>query len=103
MQYNSAGNGRYRRLYNVNNISRHDAIKVLVLPALAAAIGATTTIADAKGSKSQFKYQDKPKGTQKCSGCRFFAAGKTSTAMGSCQIVSGSISPNGWCSAYSKK
>lgn len=84
-------------------MTREQALKTLVLPALAAAVGATTTTAEAKGSKSQFKYQSTPKGSQKCSGCRFFVPGKSATAMGSCQIVSGSISPNGWCTAYSAK
>jgi hypothetical protein len=87
----------------VEKLTRQDAIKVIVLPAFAAAIGVTTTIADAKSSKASVKYQNKPKGTQKCSGCKFFIPGKTSKSMGTCQIVDGSISPNGWCAAYTKK
>lgn len=87
----------------MHKVSRRQALKVLILPALAAAIGGTTTIADAKSSKAQVKYQNHPNGSAKCSGCKFFIAGKNAKAMGSCQIVDGSISPNGWCVAYTKK
>ncbi len=56
-----------------------------------------------KATKAAMKYQDEPKGDQKCSDCRFFIPGKTSTANGTCQVVDGSISPQGWCTAYVKK
>ncbi len=88
----------------MKKISRQDALKAIILPALAAAFGVSaTTTAEAKSSKSAVKYQNTPKGSQKCSGCKFFVPGKTSSAMGSCSIVNGSISPNGWCVAYTKK
>lgn len=87
----------------MRKLTRQDALKAIVLPALAAAVGVTTTIADAKSSKGAVKYQDKPKGSEKCDGCKFFIKGKTSKSMGKCQIVDGSISPNGWCIAYTKK
>ena len=88
----------------MDKISRADALKgLIVLPALAAAVAGTANQADAAGSKKQFKYQDKPKGSQKCSGCRFYKAAKGGKGNGSCSIVSGSISPNGWCIAWAKK
>jgi len=55
-----------------------------------------------KSTKAAMKYQDKPKGDQMCSNCKFFVPGKTSTADGTCQVVEGSISPQGYCTAYSK-
>ncbi|HET9030071.1 MAG TPA: high-potential iron-sulfur protein [Candidatus Aquilonibacter sp.] len=76
---------------------------LVVLPALAGLIAASTGTAQAKGSKSQFKYQDKPNGKQKCSGCSLFLPGKTATANGACKVVEGSISPNGWCTAFAPK
>ena len=82
---------------------RHFIGSVLVLPALAALLEVTSSPAQAKGSQAQFKYQNKPNNGQKCSGCRFFTAGKTPTANGTCQIVDGAISPNGWCTAYAAK
>lgn len=84
-------------------MTRREALKSLMLPALAAALGATTGVADAKSSKAQFKYQDHPKGDDKCSGCKFFIPGKNAKAAGTCKIVAGSISPNGWCLAFTKK
>jgi hypothetical protein len=80
-------------------VTRGRALKTLiVLPALAALAGVATTTADAADNKAQFKYQDKPgKGGAKCSSCRFFKAPS------SCSIVTGKISPNGWCIAYAKK
>lgn len=74
----------------------------VMLPALAGLLLAETTTAQAKGSKTQFKYQATPKNGSKCSTCRFFVKGKTASADGTCQLVDGSISPNGWCTAWAK-
>ncbi len=92
-------------MYNTRmKITRQQALKTIALPAFAAAMaGAAMTTAEAKASKSTVKYQDKPKGSQKCAGCKFFITGKSKTATGSCKIVDGSISPNGWCTAFSAK
>ncbi len=57
----------------------------------------------AKATKAAMKYQDKPNGNQQCSSCKFFIPGKTAQANGTCQVVEGSISPQGWCTAYVKK
>lgn len=85
-------------------MNRKEALqKFIVLPALAGLVATTTTIAQAKGSKSQFKYQDKPNGKQKCSGCSLFVPGKSASADGTCKVVDGAISPNGWCTAFSPK
>jgi hypothetical protein len=77
--------------------------KVVVLPALAGLLFAETTNAQAKGSQAQFKYQKTPHNGQKCSQCTFFIAGSSPTANGSCKLVDGTISPNGWCTAWSAK
>ena len=87
------------------SISRKEALGgLIVLPALAAAFvaGATAT-AEAKASKSQFKYQSHPNGKQQCSGCTLFIPGKTATADGQCKVVAGAISPKGWCTAFAPK
>jgi hypothetical protein len=71
---------------------------VIVLPALAALTLGAGAVAEAADNKAQFKYQDKPgKGGEKCSGCKLF---KPPAA---CQVVTGKISPNGWCVAWAKK
>ncbi len=75
----------------------------VVLPALAGLLLTETTTADAKGSQAQFKYQTSPKNGQKCSLCTFFMPGSSSKTNGTCKIVDGSISPSGWCTAFSAK
>ena len=78
--------------------------QAIVLPALAGLLyAAEAAPAAAKGSQAQYKYQTKPNGNKKCSNCTFFIAGKTSAANGTCKIVDGTISPNGYCIAYSPK
>jgi hypothetical protein len=76
---------------------------VIALPALAGMVLAGTTAAQAKGSKAQFKYQGTSNGGKKCSQCSFFTAGSSATADGSCKIIDGAISPNGWCTAFAAK
>lgn len=53
--------------------------------------------AQGKAAKDAVKYQDSPKDGQMCSACLYFQA------PGSCAVVDGPISPNGWCSLYNKK
>lgn len=79
--------------------TRKEALRTLiVLPALAGAIALGSATADATDNKRQFHYQDTPgAGGKKCAGCRFFKAPH------GCSIVTGTISPNGWCIAWAKK
>jgi hypothetical protein len=83
-----------------NNVTREEALKrLIVLPSLATLLTVgSTAAAEAGDNKKQFKYQEKPgKSGQKCSGCRLFKA------PASCQVVTGKISPNGWCVAWVAK
>jgi High potential iron-sulfur protein len=85
-------------------VSRSEFVRgIVILPALAGLLVAGTVPAEAKGSQASFKYQTKPNGTKKCSNCSLFVPGKTATANGSCKVVDGTISPNGYCIAYSAK
>ena len=86
-----------------DGLTRREALTgIVVLPALAGFLAASTSVAEAKGSKAQFKYQTHPNGSHRCAGCRFFHAGST-PATGSCDVVAGPISANGWCTAYAAK
>jgi hypothetical protein len=52
----------------------------------------------AKGTnQAQYKYQTKPMKGHKCSGCALYAGHNK------CNLVTGSISPNGWCTAFAAK
>ena len=88
----------------LKSVTRKEALtNLLVLPALASALAiGTTTIARAD-SRTQLKYQSTPKGNQKCSACALFVPGKTATADGTCKVITGAISPNGWCTAFSAR
>jgi hypothetical protein len=89
-------------------LSRIDAIKSLaVVPAVALGVGAAISGASAAtpaNNRKQFKYQDTPgKNGQTCAACRFFVANKKAGQKGTCTVVSGAISPKGWCIAWAKK
>lgn len=87
-----------------NDLSRRNFLSgVVVLPALAGLLLAQTATAEAKGSKTQFKYQTSPNAGHKCSQCSLFIAGSSAKANGTCKLVDGSISPNGWCTAFAPK
>jgi hypothetical protein len=63
----------------------------------AGAMSARSAMAQQKASKQAMHYQDKPSGDKKCSECLQFVA------PGSCKVVEGAISPNGYCIAWVKK
>ena len=64
----------------------------------AAAVIVTSTAAQAaKVSQKAVKYQDTPKGEQRCDNCALFEAPS------SCKTVDGTIAPEGWCLVYAKK
>ncbi len=67
--------------------------------AFAAAVGLMPFRARAqqKVAQSAAQYQASPKNGQQCSTCSHFQAPS------SCQVVDGSISPDGWCALYTKK
>ena len=72
--------------------------KVAGVPAAAVVLSLIAEPAEAADNKKQFHYQDKPgPGGKKCEGCRFFRPPHA------CTIVTGTISPHGWCIAWSKR
>lgn len=75
----------------------------IILPALAVAVGGAAAADASKAPQAQMHYQSTPSGNMHCAICKFFIAGKDASSNGSCQIVDGSISPNGYCMAYSPK
>ena len=63
----------------------------------AAGAGSAAPAATGKVSQASVKYQTKPNGEQKCGGCLHFIAGSNT-----CKLVDGQISPEGWCSLWTK-
>lgn len=82
-------------------ISRRSVLRQAVLLAgaglAASVLPDKTALAQQKASKASMKYQDKPDGDKKCSDCLQFVP------PGSCKVVEGAISPNGYCIAWVKK
>ena len=54
-------------------------------------------LAQAKVQQNTVSYQAKPKGTQRCEECVNFQAPNA------CKMVDGEITPQGWCSLFTKK
>jgi High potential iron-sulfur protein len=75
----------------------------IVLPGLAVALGAPAMADSSKATKATMHYQDSPSGDSHCSLCKFFIPGQDASSNGTCQIVDGSISPNGYCMAFAGK
>lgn len=81
--------------------SAHVSRRQLFRAAAVTAVGATVLLAnaapaEAKMSQKGAGYQATPKGDQKCSNCSLF---KPPSA---CILVSGTISPDGWCRFWRK-
>jgi hypothetical protein len=75
----------------------------IALPAFVV-LANTVALADGqKTSQASVHYQSTPSGSKQCSGCRFFTAGTGASSDGTCQIVEGSISANGYCDSYAAK
>lgn len=88
--------------YDQKKFSRRQVIKIIAFGATIPLMGTLIDKAEAaKAAKELMKYQDKPNGNEKCSNCIQFIPGKTPEADGECKVVEGSISPQGWCTAYS--
>jgi hypothetical protein len=65
--------------------------------AAALAIGAAPARAEepiVKISQAEALYQSTPKGLLSCAACTFFIKPT------SCKVVTGAISPNGWCKLF---
>lgn len=54
-------------------------------------------------SKSDFHYQDHPNNGKRCQDCTEFLPAAQPTSAAACRIVGGTISPDGWCMAYTHK
>ncbi len=60
-------------------------------------IAAKAGAQSAKAAPASVAYQTKPNGSSQCSNCVQFVAPNA------CKIVSGTISPSGWCELWSPK
>lgn len=70
------------------------------VPMLALAGAAAAEPANVKGD---VKFQNTPKGSDRCADCVSFIAGATSGAPGTCKAVQGPIPQNGWCVLFARR
>ncbi|MBV1705121.1 MAG: high-potential iron-sulfur protein [Hyphomicrobiales bacterium] len=77
-------------------VSRRTIIVAAVGAAPALALGASGAKAG-QLSQAAARYRPTPDDDEKCANCNLFMA------PGACKIVSGAISPNGWCTLWVKK
>ena len=86
-----------------SRISRRQALIIAAGAAGASITGATVVVGTtasaqaAKVAQKIVKYQDTPKGEQRCDNCDLFQPPS------SCKNVDGTIAPQGWCIVYRKK
>ena len=77
-----------------------DIIGFVVL--IVATVGASSR-ATAKAAKGEFMYQDHPHDGKSCGQCKYFVPDNANPSIGSCEIVDGTISREGWCMAFVAK
>ncbi len=85
--------------------TRREIFKTGVLAAVGA-VAATAVFsqpAQAKMAQKAAMYQPKPHAGQDCLNCSRFIAGNAPAADGTCSIVDGAVSPQGWCAMYVPK
>jgi hypothetical protein len=78
-------------------LSRRALLSGAAFVAGAAALIPLRARAQQKVAQAAVQYQTSPKNNQQCSGCSHFQAPS------SCQLVDGTISPNGWCALFQAK
>jgi hypothetical protein len=86
----------------VFDASRRRALAIIGGLAAAAALPAGIAEAQtAKTTKEASQYQEGPKDGKRCQDCQFFEPGSGGT--GTCKLVEGDISANGWCLLFAAK
>jgi hypothetical protein len=68
-----------------------------------AAMAGRSAPAAAKAAKGDFMYQDHRHDGKSCDQCKFFSPDGPNMESGSCSIVAGTISREGWCAAFAPK
>ncbi len=79
----------------VGRIDRRTTLKIIGAAVPLVALASTEAEAS-KMSQKTAHYQSKPKNGQECEHCKFFVRPHA------CTVVSGSISPEGWCMLFAK-
>ena len=54
----------------------------------------------AKARKGDLQYQDTPRDGKRCADCKHFSPGSAGASEGTCAMVEGTVSAQGWCQAF---
>jgi hypothetical protein len=84
--------------------SRREALGAGARWLLVPTIGSLAIVADpvaAKITKADVSYRDAPKEGKSCAMCRLFTPSES--GKGTCAVVEGAVSANGWCTAFSAR
>jgi hypothetical protein len=84
--------------------SRREALRASARWLLVPTIGTLAIVAGpvaAKVSKGDVFYRDAPKDGKSCAACRLFTPSES--GKGTCSVVEGPVSANGWCMAFSAR
>jgi hypothetical protein len=84
-----------------HEMSRRDVLRWTPAAAAVIAVASLTrppqARAQQKVTKATVQYRDSPKAGHECSGCSNFVGPNA------CKVVSGTISPHGWCSIWTPR
>ena len=87
-----------RHLFHTTAILAGTVASAAVVPiALAQSAQPDQSSEGSQVTKQAAQYQDQPNGQQQCSLCANFQAPSA------CAVVSGTVSPNGWCKLFKAK
>jgi hypothetical protein len=81
-----------------HDLKRRNVLRAALVTGCALCLPKVGRAQTSKLSKTQAKYQDKPRGDQSCAKCLHFLA-----ADSSCKLVEGKVSPQGWCQLWAAK
>ena len=93
---------RTRIMTEAKGISRRRALTIAAgaagaITGAAAIVGTSSPAQAAKAAQKTVKYQDTPKGEQRCDNCALFEPPTD------CKTVEGPVAAQGWCIVYAKK
>ncbi len=88
-------------------LSRRELLKGGAMLASIGVLATTAVITSAPAfagvPQAAMQYRNTPNGKQDCSNCSLYIPGSSAKANGTCKVVDGSISPQGYCVAYAAK
>ena len=70
---------------------------LLIVAGATSLLGLMSESAEAKMAQTAVRYQDSPKDSKQCDGCKLFISPNA------CKTVDGDISPKVWCALWVKK